>query len=59
MLEERLLESLSVFTKGARSLSVTTVFAFYLFNSKGNFINEENPFLIGAVTGAVCACGCV
>lgn len=32
MLEKWLLKSLSVFTKGARSLSVTNVVAFYLFN---------------------------
>lgn len=44
---------------GAQSLSVTTIFVFVFFISaslegQGEFINEENPFLIGAVTGAVC-----
>lgn len=51
-----------MFTTGARSLSVTKYFCFLSFlisdslEGQGEFINEENPFLIGAVTGAVCVC---
>lgn len=51
-----------MFTKGARSLSVTEYFCFLSFlisdslEGQGEFINEENPFLNGAVTGAVCVC---
>lgn len=40
--------------------SVLQMFLLFIFlildslESQGQFINEENPFLIGAVTGAVC-----
>lgn len=40
--------------------SVLQMFLLFIFlildslESQGEFINEENPFLIGAVTGAVC-----
>lgn len=39
----------------AQTLSVTNICTFLIWTleGQGEFINEENPFLIGAVTGAV------